>query len=204
MKCPKCQYARTTSDEGPDYACPKCGLVYAKFDPFRPARLEAVRARVGGRVAKGTLTVPAIPEVPREPVTTTSCPACGGLVAIGAKSCPHCGKSRPAPKPSKLTRPISKRVLVWLAILTAPGLISLALMLLIQPPSATQSQSDSMKDSNLQADVQRYVVSVGYRCDSVSTMRPLLVGTGVTLVCNNYQYSYSVRDRGGRWVVTLD
>ena len=31
--------------------------------------------------------------------TTSSCPACGGLVAIGAPKCPHCGKVKPAPKP---------------------------------------------------------------------------------------------------------
>ena len=31
--------------------------------------------------------------------TTASCPACNGLVAIGASKCTHCGKSKPAPKP---------------------------------------------------------------------------------------------------------
>ena len=42
------------------------------------------------------------------PATTsavTSCPACGGTVAYGAKTCPHCGKAKPAPKPpTKVTK----------------------------------------------------------------------------------------------------
>lgn len=30
---------------------------------------------------------------------TALCRTCGGLVAIGAKVCPHCGQAKPAPKP---------------------------------------------------------------------------------------------------------
>ncbi len=29
--CPKCGHVRTTDDQGPDYACPNCGIVYAKY-----------------------------------------------------------------------------------------------------------------------------------------------------------------------------
>lgn len=29
--CPRCQYQRQASDNCPDYECPKCGIVYAKF-----------------------------------------------------------------------------------------------------------------------------------------------------------------------------
>ena len=32
-------------------------------------------------------------------VGTSSCRTCCGLVAIGAKMCPHCGQAKPAPKP---------------------------------------------------------------------------------------------------------
>lgn len=31
--CPKCQYQRQSTDTAPDYECPKCGIVYAKYDP---------------------------------------------------------------------------------------------------------------------------------------------------------------------------
>lgn len=46
MKCPKCQYVRTASDTCPSYECPKCGIVYAKFNPdyVRPiTRTEIIK-----------------------------------------------------------------------------------------------------------------------------------------------------------------
>jgi hypothetical protein len=42
------------------------------------------------------------------------CPACGGVVAIGAKTCPHCGKSKPAPKPP--TKATWKHVLIAFSV----------------------------------------------------------------------------------------
>ena len=30
-KCPKCGYQRVPSDSSPEYECPKCGVIYAKF-----------------------------------------------------------------------------------------------------------------------------------------------------------------------------
>ena len=30
--CPKCSYLRQPTDHAPDYECPKCGIIYAKFD----------------------------------------------------------------------------------------------------------------------------------------------------------------------------
>lgn len=36
--CPKCHYVRQPSDTAPDYECPKCGIIYAKFDPNSEAR----------------------------------------------------------------------------------------------------------------------------------------------------------------------
>ncbi|WP_156909211.1 hypothetical protein [Ottowia thiooxydans] len=34
MKCPKCQYERKPSDEAPEYECPSCGIIYAKYNPI--------------------------------------------------------------------------------------------------------------------------------------------------------------------------
>lgn len=31
--CPKCHYTRQPDDTAPDYECPRCGLVYAKYKP---------------------------------------------------------------------------------------------------------------------------------------------------------------------------
>ena len=31
--CPKCEYVRQANDTPPEYECPQCGIIYAKFDP---------------------------------------------------------------------------------------------------------------------------------------------------------------------------
>ena len=33
MKCPKCAYERKPTDHAPDYECPSCGIIYAKYKP---------------------------------------------------------------------------------------------------------------------------------------------------------------------------
>ncbi len=37
-KCLKCGYVRLSSDAAPDYACPRCGAVYAKLEALQKAR----------------------------------------------------------------------------------------------------------------------------------------------------------------------
>jgi predicted nucleic acid-binding Zn-ribbon protein len=45
-ECPKCGYARQPSDTAPDYECPSCGVVYAKFDPrAHTARLALAKQK---------------------------------------------------------------------------------------------------------------------------------------------------------------
>ena len=43
----------------------------------------------------------------------------------------------------------------------------------------------------------------GYRCDSVSLVRPFLFSRGFHVTCIHWDYRYEVADRGGKWVVTL-
>lgn len=43
----------------------------------------------------------------------------------------------------------------------------------------------------------------GYRCDSISAVRPFLFSRGFTIVCNNFNYEYDISDKGGNWVVEL-
>jgi len=43
----------------------------------------------------------------------------------------------------------------------------------------------------------------GYRCDSISAMRPFVFSRGFTVVCNNFNYEYDISDKGGNWVVEL-
>lgn len=49
MKCPKCQYVRVSTDSAPDYECPKCGIIYAKFDPSVSERQAVLRAKIAPR-----------------------------------------------------------------------------------------------------------------------------------------------------------
>ena len=57
--CPKCRYTRTASDTAPSYECPKCGIVYAKFDPESEIRREKLRA--------STIRPPQTPQTPQPP-----------------------------------------------------------------------------------------------------------------------------------------
>lgn len=48
MQCPKCSYVRKPTDTAPDYECPQCGIVYAKFNAVlsdEEKRKNALRAR---------------------------------------------------------------------------------------------------------------------------------------------------------------
>ena len=45
--------------------------------------------------------------------------------------------------------------------------------------------------------------AMGWRCDSISSIRPFIMSRGFTVVCNNYRYTYKISDKGGNWVVEL-
>ncbi len=43
MQCPQCHYRRSANAVGLDSTCPRCGIIYAKFDPAVKARRESLR-----------------------------------------------------------------------------------------------------------------------------------------------------------------
>jgi uncharacterized Tic20 family protein len=43
--CPKCAHVRSEAETAPDWQCPKCGIVYAKFGQETPARAAAAPAK---------------------------------------------------------------------------------------------------------------------------------------------------------------
>lgn len=43
--CPKCAHVRSESETAPDWQCPKCGIVYAKFGQMPPVAAPAAAAR---------------------------------------------------------------------------------------------------------------------------------------------------------------
>ncbi len=47
------------------------------------------------------------------------------------------------------------------------------------------------------------VQSVGYKCDSISALNPMIFSLGYTLYCNYFRYGYEIEDKGGQWIVTV-
>ena len=43
----------------------------------------------------------------------------------------------------------------------------------------------------------------GWRCDSISAIRPFMFSRGFTVTCNHFNYKYDLSDKGGNWVVEL-
>lgn len=46
--CPKCSYTRKPTDTAPDYACPSCGIVFAKYDAQADLAMRIDRAMKTG------------------------------------------------------------------------------------------------------------------------------------------------------------
>jgi len=147
VKCPKCGYNRQATDTAPDYECPSCGVVYAKYDQEADQRRiaqaaalrdEAERARWNAAAktdSKQAAADPgpvraspkAAPPADAAHAKTTSCKACGGLVSWQARNCPHCGQRKPAGK--RPPKPVSRRTIVIYSI----GLVVVMLALANRP-----------------------------------------------------------------------
>ena len=52
--CPKCAYVRTAADNAPDYQCPNCDVVYAKFGQAPPPKAKAAPAAQGAAADEPT------------------------------------------------------------------------------------------------------------------------------------------------------
>lgn len=105
IHCPKCGYSRKPSDTAPATECPECGVIFEAFLSPSPRRPVVVRSKTDQRPATASPSEPPASAAPTAEAKVTSCPACGGTVAYGAKTCPHCGTAKPAPKPpTKVTK----------------------------------------------------------------------------------------------------
>lgn len=201
MQCPKCQYERTSADAAPDYECPKCHVVYAKYDAAAADRDAALRAKLAARAAPSQ---PAPVVAPTQTVNdkVTSCPACGGIVAYGIKACPHCGKTKPAPKPRSKLEKFGIFLLLAYVLYMFVSIGSNGSSRSSEPTSS--SGPNPANDPAVQLGAQATIRAAGYRCDSVTAMTKLLIGTGFSVHCDNYRDNYTIEDRGGRISVKLD
>ena len=72
----------------------------------------------------------------------------------------------------------------------------------IEPDAVLIDHSaDTIHDIN---ELVRLVRTDDYRCDSVSSFRPLIFSQGFQLGCNNFAYTYDIQDKGGHWIVTVE
>lgn len=108
MQCPKCAYVRQPTDTASEYECPKCGIIYAKYDPVAEERLRLIaeRRRKAADQERSAMVRSAVadPEyVPEEAgeqeyargVENASKISpredCGRSVSVRADRCLHCG-----------------------------------------------------------------------------------------------------------------
>lgn len=90
--CPKCHRELPPAFDGGE--CPSCGVIFAKFFAVQAQKKEADH-----RLAAPKTQAEQRKQAETPKAKTSACRTCGGLVAVGAKVCPHCGQSKPAPKP---------------------------------------------------------------------------------------------------------
>ncbi|MCD9472928.1 hypothetical protein [Photobacterium phosphoreum] len=65
--------------------------------------------------------------------------------------------------------------------------------------------NDKLKNNpELYNEVANLIRAYGYSCDSLSGLVPMIFSRGYTVSCNNFSYSYDIKDQGGNWVVTLN
>lgn len=61
---------------------------------------------------------------------------------------------------------------------------------------------DSAQNSEMAAEFAHFVRATGYRCDSISALAPR--PGGFTLACNRSTFRYAIKDKDGRWIVTIE
>jgi hypothetical protein len=204
MTCPKCQVIWPADKPLPITDCPACGVVFSKFHAAQAQKKaqaaaqaerdsQAERKRVEAAVSaeRKAAAAQAVPQEERNP-NLAACAACGGKVARGAKTCPHCG----APGPAKPTSSV-KFIAYGLGVFLIVGFLARGGEGSSAPPrgAATEEQ---------RALAQAAIRSANYRCDDVEYMGPLLSKPGFRVTCNGSRYAYEWVDEGGRWTVRLD
>lgn len=199
--------------------CPKCGVIFAKFyaaqeqklklDAEREAKAKLEAEAQATKEAKAAAKAAAKAErqaadakaaeaqAERDKAAKlSSCPACGGVVAVGAKACPHCGKDNPAP-PKKPTSRIK-----------TVGAALFVIFLIYSMSQGSKTGGSSAPSPPITAEAktaaQLAIKLAGYRCDSVSYMGRHVFKVGFRVTCNEDRYAYELNDEGGRWVVKLD
>ena len=205
--CPKCGVLWPADKPLPVTECPACDVNFAKFNAARVERQRQL-AEQADRAAKAEKQMADRAAKAEKKAATAAtkvklhaaadaklaaCATCGGSVAYGAKTCPHCG----APGPTKPTS-VAKLAIVSIGVIAILVAIGNGGGGSSSPPprgSATDTQREM---------AQLMIKGKGYRCDDIEYMAPLLTKPGYRVTCNASRYVYELVDEGGRWVVRLD
>lgn len=89
--CPKCHYVRRPGDTAPDYECPSCGIVYAKFVPRPDPPPRPVPPPEPPPEPPPSPHPYYLDSEPPSPSGLMACDDCGGKISKRAVTCPHCG-----------------------------------------------------------------------------------------------------------------
>ena len=76
----------------------------------------------------------------------------------------------------------------------------------LEKPSALKTLSDGKTKVSLDLALAMadYVVAFGYSCSSITRISQTAMSGKFRLRCNYGRYNYEIRDRGGKWVITVD
>ena len=72
----------------------------------------------------------------------------------------------------------------------------------IEPEAAIQPELQ--QDAAQMDELAHFVRASGYRCDSISALRPLPGSNGFKLACNHSTYKYEIEDKGSSSIVTVE
>ena len=72
----------------------------------------------------------------------------------------------------------------------------------IEPEAAIQPELQ--QDAAQMDELAHFVRASGYRCDSISALRPLPTSNGFKLACNHSIYKYEIEDKGSSSIVTVE
>jgi hypothetical protein len=64
--------------------------------------------------------------------------------------------------------------------------------------------ADGKEDIALIQKLADFVQTNDYRCDSVSSWRPMFRPRAFVLGCNKGIYTYDIEDKGGHWIITVE
>ncbi|WP_312181162.1 hypothetical protein [Pantoea sp. CTOTU46764] len=120
------------------------------------------------------------------------CRECDGKVSSSAKTCPHCGVSKPYTSPSGC-------LIFILAVAFA------TYMTYFNDEKKTPENSyEKVEDTQeVRSEAQAVIQSRGFTCTKVNSTHAAAFGGSVTVFCDDI-YEYKIKDNGGKYQVTAE